>query len=89
MLAAQSLATANSVLLGVADAYLHGALEEAPDEGPSIPEAVLVLDGYDAAMAIADERREKLKRLREALLTQDDGTALRIAAALCGLKDED
>jgi len=40
------------------------------------------------ALAIADERREKLKRLRAAVIAKDDETSLRIAAELCGVPRE-
>jgi hypothetical protein len=72
----------------IALAFVNGELDAAQQR--SVPEVAAELDGlYSAATAIATERREKLKRLRDALLRDDDGTALRIAAALCGVKDDE
>jgi hypothetical protein len=42
----------------------------------------------DTALEIAARRRETLARLREALKAGDDAKALRLAAELCGLDDE-
>jgi hypothetical protein len=80
-MAAQQWAMISSVDWA-ASAYIEGL-----DDEPTIPEVAAELDGlYNAAIAIADERREKLKRLREALVKDDDGTALRIAATLLRIK---
>src|SRR5690348_10809815 len=61
----------------IALAFVNGELDRPPEES-SIPEIATELDRlYNAANAIAEERREKLKRLKEAMLMNDDGTALR------------
>lgn len=44
---------------------------------------------YEAARAIADERREKLSRLRSAFDFRDTKAALDIARELCGVKDDE
>ncbi len=42
----------------------------------------------NAALEIADKRRETLARLRAALEKGDDTEALKVARALCGVDDE-
>jgi hypothetical protein len=42
----------------------------------------------DAALEIASRRRDTLARLREALKVGDEPNALKLAAELCGLDDE-
>ena len=41
----------------------------------------------NAALEIADKRRETLARLRAALEKGDDTEALKVARALCGVED--
>ena len=43
----------------------------------------------DAALEIANGRRETLRRLREALEAEDNTEALKLARKLCGLDDEE
>lgn len=42
----------------------------------------------DAAMEIAQRRRETLRRLRRALETSEDAEALNVARELCGIENE-
>lgn len=43
----------------------------------------------DAALEIANGRRETLRQLREALKAEDNTEALRLARRLCGLDEEE
>jgi hypothetical protein len=42
----------------------------------------------DAAIEIAQRRRETLRRLRQALETSEDAEALNVARELCGMENE-
>jgi hypothetical protein len=42
----------------------------------------------DAAIEIADARREILRRMRNALMAGDNAEALNLARELCGLENE-
>jgi len=73
----------------VALAFVNGEFGKSEVEA-TVDDISARLDNlYLVAVDIADLRREKLKRLKDALLMNDDGTALRIAAALCGVRDDD
>jgi len=76
----------------IALAYVNGELDPARGGEPTASEAAGPLPAeslYAAALAIASERREKLVRLRRALLDREVETALSMARELCGLGDED
>jgi hypothetical protein len=73
----------------IALAYVNGELElpaaqPATDAASLLPAESL----YTAALNIAQERRDKLMRLRGALTSNDDQGALGLARELCGLGDD-
>ena len=71
----------------VALAWVNGEFDNKEhSSSPTIDVADSIQNLYGAASAIAAERRERLLQLRAALLVNDDGEALRLAASLCGVK---
>ncbi len=73
----------------IALAYVNGEFDQELLSDASLPEEPGLERLYAAALAIADERREKLKQLKRALLDKDKDTSLQIAAELCGVSYEE
>lgn len=55
---------------------------------PRTDEARDLRGAVNAALEISVRRRDILGRLRDALLTDDTGTALSLARQLCGIEDK-
>ena len=57
--------------------------------GDQMSDVVSLAGVLNAALEIADKRRETLARLRAALEKGDDAEALKVARALCGVENEE